>query len=262
MLELYHTVNSVCAQKIRIQFEEKALDWKSHLMTLRGDQFEEAYLKLNPNAVVPTLIHDGQPVIESSVILYYIEECFSETRLMPEDPQARATVRMYNKLIDEYVHNACTVLTFAVALRSRFQKMNPDEVESYLTKSPNRKRSDHKRDVIDHGFDSKFCVEAAEHFVKLLKWIERSTQEHDYLAGDEYSLADIAVIPYVIRLDMLRLSPMWQSYRGVSAWYERVRNRPTVRRAIVESMTPADRALFDEIAFDPWPTVSGILKKI
>ena len=48
MLELYHTVNSVCAQKVRVQLAEKALDWKSHLMTLRGDQFEPAYLKLNP----------------------------------------------------------------------------------------------------------------------------------------------------------------------------------------------------------------------
>ena len=62
MLELYHTVNSVCAQKIRIQLAEKKLPWSSRIMTLRGDQFEPGYLKLNPNGVVPTLVHDGQPV--------------------------------------------------------------------------------------------------------------------------------------------------------------------------------------------------------
>jgi glutathione S-transferase len=87
MLELYHTVNSVCAQKIRIQLEEKELPWVSRLMTLRGDQFEPSYLKLNPNAVVPTLVHDGFPVIESSVILYYLEECFPEPSLMPASPR-------------------------------------------------------------------------------------------------------------------------------------------------------------------------------
>jgi glutathione S-transferase len=154
MLELNHMVNSVCARKVRIQLTEKALDWKSHLMTLQGDQFEEAYLKLNPNGVVPTVVHDRQPIIESSVILYYLEECFPETRLMPQDPQARATVRLFNKLIDEYVHNACTVLTFAIAFRSHFGKMNPADFESYLAKAPNQKRSDQKREVVAHGLNS------------------------------------------------------------------------------------------------------------
>src|ERR1700749_5033835 len=105
MLELYHMVNSVCAQKVRIQLAEKALDWKSHLMTLRGDQFEPAYLKLNPNAVVPTLIHNGQPIIESSIILYYLDEAFPERPLIPTAPLARAKVRLFNKLIDD-VHNS------------------------------------------------------------------------------------------------------------------------------------------------------------
>ena len=43
-------------------------------MTLRGDQYEPAYLELNPNGVVPTLIHDGEPITESSLILYYIDD--------------------------------------------------------------------------------------------------------------------------------------------------------------------------------------------
>lgn len=258
MLEPYHTVNSVCAQKVRIQLAERDLDWESHRMPLRGDQFDEAYLKLNPNGVVPTLIHDGQPIVESSVILFYLEECFPEMRLMPEDPMARATVRLFNKLIDEYVHNACTVLTFAIAFRSRFQKMDPADLESYLSSSPNQKRSDHKRDVITHGLDSKFCIEAVEHFIKLLQWIERATREHPYLAGDEFSLADIAVIPYVIRLDMLRLTPIWRAQPHVATWYERVRTRPTVERAIVGSMTQADRAPFEDISCDPWPDVGRL----
>ena len=261
MLELYHTVNSVCAQKVRIELTEKDLDWESRLMTLQGDQFDEAYLKLNPNGVVPTLIHDGQPVVESSVILYYLEDCFPDIRLMPEDPMARVTVRLFNKFIDEYVHNACTVLTFAIAFRSRFQKLDPVNLEGYLSSAPNQKRSDHKRDVIAHGLDSKFCIEAVRNFIKLLQWIERATLEHDYLAGDEFSLADIAVIPYVIRLDMLRLVPMWHSYPRVAAWHERMRRRPAVERAIVSSMTAADRAPFEEISVDPWPYIGRMVRQ-
>ena len=48
MLEHYHNINSVCAQKVRIALIEKGLDAKEHLLTLRGDQFDPAYLKLNP----------------------------------------------------------------------------------------------------------------------------------------------------------------------------------------------------------------------
>ena len=64
MLELYHSINSVCAQKIRLALNEKKLPYSEHLMKLNGDQFDPAYLKLNPNGVVPTLIHDGQAVTE------------------------------------------------------------------------------------------------------------------------------------------------------------------------------------------------------
>ena len=126
MLELYHNINSVCAQKVRIVLAEKRLEYREHLMTLRGDQFDPQYMRLNPNAVVPTLVHDGRPVIESSVILYYLEEAFPEPPLMPRDLHQRALVRQYNKVIDEYVHNSCTILTFATAFRPWFAGLSGD----------------------------------------------------------------------------------------------------------------------------------------
>jgi len=68
VLELYHNINSVCAQKVRIALLEKGQAAKEHLLTLRGDQNEPGYLKINPNGVVPTLVHDGRVIIESSLI--------------------------------------------------------------------------------------------------------------------------------------------------------------------------------------------------
>jgi glutathione S-transferase len=59
MLELYNNTNSVCAQKVRLALTEKDLQAKEHMLKLQGDQFDPAYLKLNPNGVVPTLVHDG-----------------------------------------------------------------------------------------------------------------------------------------------------------------------------------------------------------
>ena len=88
MLTLYHGRTSVCSVKARLALAEKAVDFESRLLTLRGDQFEPAYMKLNPNAVVPTLVHDDKVIIESTVIMHYVDECFPGASLMPADPFA------------------------------------------------------------------------------------------------------------------------------------------------------------------------------
>ena len=166
MLELYHNINSVCAQKVRIALEEKGQQAEEHVLTLRGDQNEPAYLKLNPSGVVPTLVHDGAPVVESSLILYYIDEIFPAPPLMPKGPLARLRlrVRLYNKLIDEYVHNSCTILTFATAFRPNFLKLPREAWLAEINKAPLKRRAEYKRSVIEHGLDSEFAGDAlAQH---------------------------------------------------------------------------------------------------
>jgi glutathione S-transferase len=259
MLELYHSVNSVCAQKVRIVFAEKGLEWREHLMTLAGDQFDPAYMKLNPSGVVPTIIHDDKVVIESSVILYYLDEVFPEPALMPRDPYARATVRFYNKLIDEYVHNSCAVLSFATAFRARLARMTPEARRAELSQSPLTKRTEFKLDVTDHGLDSHFVAEAVQYHEKLLTRMEESLGQGPYLAGDTYSLAEAGVIPYIFRLDVLRLAKMWDRRPRVAAWWERIRKRPSTETAIEKRMGDADWAPFKTFAPDPWPKVRTLL---
>ena len=256
MLELYHSVNSVCAQKVRVALAEKDLEYRNHMMTLRGDQFDPGYMKLNPNAVVPTLVHDGRPVIESSTILYYLDEAFPTPPLMPRDLHQRAKVRIVNKLIDEYVHNSCTILTFATAFRPWFAGLTGEQIDERLAKSPSKKRTEYKRDVALNGLDSKFAREALEHHEKLLKLIDDAGG--GWLAGGEFSLADIAVIPYVLRLELLRMSRLWDRRPGVASWYKRALARPSVKKEILDRMTPDDHAPFRELE-DPWPKVATIL---
>ena len=69
MLVLYDYGNSVCCQKVRITLREKGLDWLATRVDLfTSEQYSPAYLKLNPKGVVPTLVHDGVPIIESTLI--------------------------------------------------------------------------------------------------------------------------------------------------------------------------------------------------
>ncbi len=65
MLELYHGGHTTCSRKARLCLKEKGLDYKSHFLNLRGfEQHTPAYLKLNPNGVVPTLIDDGEAIVD------------------------------------------------------------------------------------------------------------------------------------------------------------------------------------------------------
>jgi glutathione S-transferase len=256
LIELFHSVNSVCAQKVRIALAEKGLEYRDRLMTLRGDQFDPEYMKLNPNAVVPTLIHDGRTIIESSVILYYLDDVFPAPPLMPKDPYERAKVRMVNKLVDEYVHNACVILTFGTAFRPWFAGLTVEQIDQRLARSPLKKRSEYKRDVALHGLDSKFAGEALEHYEKLLHVIDEAGG--GWLAGGEFSLADIAAVPYVLRLDLLRMSRLWDGRPRVASWYKRVLARPSVQKELLDRMTAEDHAPFKQLQ-DPWPKVAAML---
>jgi glutathione S-transferase len=260
MLELYNNTNSVCAQKIRLALTEKGLEAKEHFLKLRGDQFDPAYLKLNPNGVVPTLVHDGHPITESSVILYYLEEAFPQKPLMPASPLDRASARMFNKLIDEYVHNSCMILTFSTAFRPAFLKMTPQERDADFSRSPVPNRAEYKRDVINHGLDSIYVREALAHHQKLFKWMEEALARGPYLAGSSYSLAECAVIPYLLRLELLRLSGLWEQHAGIADWWQRVRARDSTQTAIFARMTEVDWAPFKNLQADPWPKVQELLK--
>src|SRR5215470_10791717 len=132
MLTLYHGRTSVCSIKARLALAEKGVAFESRLLTLRGDQFDPDYMKLNPNAVVPTVVHDGKVVIESTVIMHYVDEAFAGVPLMPADPLQRAQVRMTEKLMDEYVHVSCMTITFATANRASLARLKPEEMEAEL----------------------------------------------------------------------------------------------------------------------------------
>ncbi len=262
MLELYHSVNSVCAQKVRVVLAEKGLEYREHLMTLQGDQFAPEYMKLNPNGVVPTLVHDGRPVIESAVILYYLDEAFSKPPLMPADLHQRASVRQFNKLIDEYLHNSCMILTFATAFRPWFAGLSGEQIMARLAKSPLTQRTEYKRDVALNGLDSKYVRDAVGHHIKLLKMMDHALESGPWLAGNGFSLADAAVIPYLLRLDLLKLADWFADRPRITQWYARMRERPSVKKELLDRMTPADKAPFEKLGADVWPKVRALIPAI
>ena len=90
MLILYDFGNSVCCQKVRITLVEKGLTWEARKVDLfKTEQYDPQYLKLNPKGVVPTLVHDGTPVIESTLICEYHRRYLPRSAAHPEGPAER-----------------------------------------------------------------------------------------------------------------------------------------------------------------------------
>src|SRR5712691_2660653 len=99
---LYNAPQSTCSQRVRFVLNAKSLPFDEvKLNLLEGDQLKPEYLKLNPNGVVPTLDHDGQIVIDSTVITEYLDEVAPEKSFTPEHPVRRPRMRALMHFIDE-----------------------------------------------------------------------------------------------------------------------------------------------------------------
>ena len=113
--------------------------------------------------------------------------------------------------------------------------------------------------MIEHGLDSEFVADALAQHNRLLAWMVDSLKGSQYLAGDSFSIAECAVIPYILRLELLKLGALWGRYPAIAAWWARMRARPSVKAAIFDRMSEADWVPFKNLAPDPWPKVQTLL---
>ena len=114
--------------------------------------------------------------------------------------------------------------------------------------------------MIEHGLESEFVNDALAQHRKLLSWMADSLASGKYLAGDSFSNADCAVVPYILRLELLKLGGLWAEYPAIADWWARMRARPSVKAAIFDRMTDTDWAPFKNLAPDPWPKVQELLR--
>lgn len=264
MLELYHNETSVCAAKVRFAMEEKGLEWTGrHVDIFAGEQHTPEYRKLNPLEVVPTLVRDGTPFIESTIINEFLDDAFPQVPLRPADAAERARMRLWTKQLDDSVHHATGVVSYSIAYRF-FQLVKPrEEVEALLNSIPNPERRERNRDLIDRGLDSRFFAGALKRFERLLSDMEATLKESTWLAGSDFSLADIGLAPYIIRLERLQLSPMWGKRPKLANWFERIKGRPACRRAIADfyDQAPKAKSLLEEKGSESWPRIKAMLEK-
>lgn len=259
MLYLYHGTTSVCAIKVRLTLAEKALPWDGEVLWLqRGDQYRPDYLKLNPNAVVPTLVHDGKVIIESTLIMEYLDETFPDVPLMPRDPYARSQVRLWLKRVDD-LHVHCGTITSAVAFRRYFMRQSPDGRDAYVARMLDPAKRERSRRIMDQGLAAPAAMDAARRFDTFVGAMDAALEQSDFLAGHSLTLADVAAIPYINRADMLGLAGLWQHRPRVADWYTRMRGRPTFDPAITAYWDDDARQRFDVPRDEVWAEYTNSL---
>jgi glutathione S-transferase len=261
-LDLYHNNMSVCAQKVRLVLREKHLKPVEHHLNLRaGDATRPDYLKLNPNGVVPTLIDRGVPVIESTVICEYLEEAYPDRPLRPADPLQRAAMRVWTMRPDAGLHHACGATSFAIAFRHQMLVLPPEEIERQLAEKPDPKVRESLRQTIQLGVEAPPVAAALKTFDRLLEKISQQLDQTPWLVGHEYTLADVAMLPYVCRLEDLNMSWMWDGPRAsIGPWLDRCKARANYS-GIADYLDPKYLQLMKASGSELGDTVRAILRQ-
>lgn len=255
--ELYHGELSTCSAKVRIVMAEKGLAWTSHHLDLRkSEQHRPEYLKLNPNGVVPTLMVDGVPIIESSVIIQYLDELVPEPPLRPADPLGLANMRLWMKRLDEEVHALTGVLSSSIAFR--FEAGHEDQIKTMI----NPAKRARKMESFKMGVEAPMFRKALAGYDKLLGDMEAAVAADGWLAGGVYSLADISYIPYAARLHHLSLRGLFEGRAALTDWYDRLKDRPAVSAGIDDFAPDHTLELMSTHGADAWPRVKEILAEI
>jgi glutathione S-transferase len=234
MLQLYHADMSTCSQKVRLVLAEKGVKAEEIIVDLAtGAQKRPEYLKLNPGGYVPTIVHDGHAVPESTVICEYLDEAFPAPPLKPQDAAGRARMRWWTRLVDDALHRAGSAVSIVIWMRDGLLKQPKENLERSLAAMPNPGLRAWRRDLIENGVESVSFAGGLAGFISFIGDMEKALAEHPWLAGDSYSLADIGVVPYINRADELQLGSLLFAGRPhVARWLDAVRARPNYTLAV------------------------------
>lgn len=245
MLELHHNAFSSCSQKVRIVLGEKRLDWKSHPVDLQsGEQHDPAYVALNPNHVVPTLVHDGRVLIESTLINEYLDDAFPEPPMRPADAGERHAMRLFVKQIDERVHPAAGVLTYGIATRPMVLGLPPERREAAWSQIPDPARRAARKSVIDHGVAAPEMRDAVAAFIGLLDRMQAKLEGRAWICGDRFGLADACALPYVLRLEHLALGDLIEARPRVAKWFAGIQALDSYPAMISDALPAVIVAMF------------------
>lgn len=204
----------------QIDFIDRPVD------STKREHLSDWYLKMNPHGVVPTLIHDDAVIIDSSVIIEYLDEAFTPISLTPSGSVGRAHMRKWLRFFEEVPTAAIRVPSFNQYLSKRFDKLSDEQFDEFVENHPMR-REFYKKMRKEAGFDDQETSSALSRLSRTIAFMEKGIEKSGgpWLMGEQLTLADYCIAPTIDRMEDLGFAELWASYPLVSSWYEKIKSR-------------------------------------
>jgi glutathione S-transferase len=231
MLELYHSGLTTCSKQVRHCLREKRLPYASRYVELwRFENLSPSYLKLNPNGVVPTLVHDGTPIINSFCINEYVEDAFPEPPLRPADLKERARMRYWAWTADE-IHLQLARLTHARMLQRSVNELTPEDQKIMLEHTPVPDKRERWRVLTKGGYSTEQLDAALDNVMFVFGRIDQEIgRRGPWLAGATYSLGDISMLAIVHRISEIYPGRLDRTaFPHLMDWWDRNMARPAAQ---------------------------------
>lgn len=241
MIEIYKAGNSICTQKVLIVLAEKRVPFTAHDIDLfNNEQYRPEYLAINPKGVVPALVHDGKVITESTLICEYLDDTFSDPRLIPAAPYERVVMRKWSKAVDEGLFEATRELSFSAMFRERMRGMTETQREKRFTNIGDPNKRARFMSTYELGVESPYVFQAIANYENAFRDMENALAKDSkgWLAAATMSLADINMMPFVARLAYLQIIDVWTENRPLCrAWWSKVQQLPSFQAAIRDPLT-------------------------
>jgi len=197
MRTLFHLWLHPFSRKVRIVLGEKDLEFSLQIEKVWERRTE--FLALNPAGDVPVLVEkDGTTLANSQVICEYLEEVYPETSLLGQDPVQRSETRRLISWFDVKFNREVTENIVGEKLMKKFLKLGEP-----------------------HG-PAVRAGRANIHYH--LDYIGFLTEKRRWLAGDQFSLADIAAAAHLSCIDYIGDVP-WEEHQAAQIWYDKIKKR-------------------------------------
>jgi glutathione S-transferase len=186
--------------------------------------------------VIPTLILDDKPLHESGTICEYLDETYADPPLRPDTPYERAVMRNWIRHIDGLIHNLI-IFNWRHHLQKTAQQWTDEQLAEMLKKIPSKERQESWLRVARKPYTEEERDAARAKLVTLLlDRMEDALKPSGWLVGKAYSIADIAAVPFVKRIDE-EIAPDEMTpakHPRVADWWTKIQARPAFERAKFE----------------------------
>lgn len=233
-LKYYHAEPLANSLKSMIPLKEKGLAYESIYVDLhKFEQHQPWFVAINPEGQVPVLDHDGTIVTHTTVINEYLEDVFPDVPLRPRDPVGAARMRYWNKFIDEHVMNHVSMHGWHRLVGVIARNIENGDFEKLMANIPlpdQRKKWMTARS----GFSEAELANATAKIEYAVDKVEKQLGETPWLAGQDYTLADINFYSHCGMMVERMFPEMALSKRAprLVEWRDRVTDRPAVAAAL------------------------------